>query len=335
MSRRALVGLVAPLLLAAGGSGCEGTRREQAADPPNPMEIDVLVLNFDPTIPARGDRPAHAAFGWNDPRELATQYRDAVEEVSHGRVRYRIVEWRDVDAFPTKTDGFVYSPAGFERCWEERETCHQPDGTDYPRLLEEYGVVPLIEADSIDELWIFGAPYMGFWESAMAGPGAFYINGGVYDSVAVAEPFAIMGFSYERALAEMLHNLCHRTEATMTHISGGWAVDSLTTPWARFAANTHQSGTAAVGTCHFPPNGEDHYDYDNPRTVASAAADWLDYPDLDRHYAPVNRETWGGPLYHENYMKWWFRHLPHVPGTTDGFLNDWWRYVFELEHGTT
>lgn len=302
------------------------------SEPPHRIPVRVAVLTFDPTLPMRDGQPIHAAMGWRDPRRLAEAYADAVREVSHGIVDYRIVSWRDVDAFPTKVDGFRYTPESWLACWEDRERCHEPDGTDYPRLLEDHDVVRGLDAGDFDEIWLFGAPYMGFWESAMAGPGAFYINGGVYDSVPSSRPFVIMGFSYERGLAEMLHNLCHRTEATLTRVYGGWEADRLDTPWARFAANAHQSGgVAAAGSCHYPPNGTEPYDYDNPRQVWSSAPDWLDYPDLRGDSALVSKTTWGGPDYHLSYMRWWFRHLPHAPGMDpEGRPNDWWLHVFRL-----
>ncbi len=318
------------LIVLAAAVGLLGPAGCGRAPGPRPGEVKVLVLNFDPRIPQLGDRPVHEALEWNDPRELADGYARAVAEASGGAVRFRIVEWRDIDAFIPKTDGFLYTAETFLECWRNRETCHQPDGSDYPRLVREHGVVPLIDDGTIDELWLFGAPYFGFWESAMAGPGAFYINGGIYAEVPSARPFAIMGFSYERGVAEMLHDLCHRTEATMEHFYGGWEIDRLDTNWARFAANAHQSGgVAAVGTCHFPPNGQAHYDYANPRVVQSSAEDWLDYPHLTGRTTAVSCETWGGPDYHLNYMRWWFAHLPRAGGRNpDGRLNNWWEYVF-------
>jgi hypothetical protein len=269
---------------------------------------------------------------WKDPRELADAYSEAVRRVSRGQVDYVIEEWKDLDAFPVKTDGFQYTPETWLHCWLNREDCHQPDGSDYPRLLQDYGASEAIDAGRVDEVWMFGAPYLGFWESAMAGPGAFYINGGVYEEVSTDRPFVVMGFSYERGLAEMLHDLSHRTESTMTRVYGGWKSDELTSNWARFAANFEQSGgVAAVGSCHYPPNAEKDYDYSNLRVVQSSAVDWLDYPELDGTTAPVSAETWGGPDYHLNYMEWWFSHLPHAPGwNADGRLNDWWEYVFHF-----
>lgn len=297
-----------------------------------PISVPVAVINFDPVLES-GQR-MHEAMGWNDPWELAQQYMRAVREVSHGRVVYEVSSWLDEDAYPVKVDGFVYTDEQFLRCQEERETCHDPDGTDYARLLDDYDIARRLEGGEFEELWIFGAPYMGFWESAMAGPDAFYINGGVYDSVALARPLVVMGFSYERGLAEMLHNLCHRTEATMEKVSGGWDSTDLSTDWARFAANAHQSGgVAAVGSCHYPPNGTRDYDYANPDSVVSSAESWREYPRESDQSEMVSAETWGGPDFQLNYLKWWYSHLPHGDGTApSGMLANWWRYVFDYRN---
>ncbi len=118
----------------------------------------------------------------------------------------------------------------------------------------------------------------------------------------------------------------------MSRVYGGWKVEELTTPWARFAANFSQSnGIAAVGTCHWPPNAEKDYDYANPREVQSSADDWLNYPHLTGGKKTVTRETWAGPDYHRNYLKWWFAHLPKAGGSSaDGRQNNWWKYIFDF-----
>jgi hypothetical protein len=143
-----------------------------------------------------------------------------------------------------------------------------------------------------------------------------------------------MGFSYERGVGEMLHDLSHRVESTMEHFSGGWKVDQLNTDWARFAANAKQSnGEAGAGTCHYPPNGEKDYDYDNKRVVQSTADDWLNYPNLTGRKTEVNCETWGGPDYQRNYFIWWYTHLPKAAGVNSktGMQNNWWRYVYRYD----
>lgn len=298
---------------------------------PKPLVVRVLVLNFDPVIPQEGGKRLTRVCGWNDPRKLAEGYIADIKAASHGQVLYKIVDWKDIDTFHTKIDGFRYTPEQYMACRKANSGWHMPDTADYPKTFRDYDVIRRVDSGQIDEVWFFGGPYFGYNESAMAGPGAFYINGEVYDKVKSKRAFVIMGFNYERGVAEMVHDLCHRTESTMSRIYGGWKAEELTNNWARFAANLEQSGTAAVGTCHYPPNAQDGYDYANPRTVQSTADDWLNYPRLTGKKAPVNCETWGGPDYERSYLKWWFSRLPHAPGVNaDGRLNNWWEYIFRF-----
>jgi hypothetical protein len=250
------------------------------APPPRSGAIRVLVLDFDPTIEDSAARPTHQAFGWSEPHELANDYMADVAAASGGRMRYDIAEWRTLDEFPPKRDRYRYSATTYAQCVAQPRTCHDPDALDYERVLSEQGVAKRIERGEIDEVWLFGGPYFGYFGAAMAGPGAFDINGDALGNFPSSRAFAIMGFNYERGVAEMLHDLCHRAEATLARVYGGWDAGKLNTTWARFAATDHQSkGRAGVGSCHYPPNAKSEYDYDNPRAVQSSAAGWQRYPD--------------------------------------------------------
>lgn len=297
-----------------------------------PIVVNVLVLNFDPLMPPRQQR-LHETDGWNNPHRLAEEYIADMKTAVFNLIQYRIFEWRDLDVFPVKADGFAYTAESYSRCMKDNRGWHEPDAVDYPKLLKDHGVIEMIDSGKADELWIFGAPYFGYNESAMAGPGAFFINGATLNEVPAKRPFAIMGYNYERGVAEMLHNLCHRVESTMARIYGDWKVERLETLWEKFSADAFQSGGyAGVGNCHFPPNAESGYDYENQRKVLSSAEDWLNYPRLTGKKQWMNCETWGGPDYHRNYMKWWFAHLPHAPGKAqDGRLHNWWEYVFNFD----
>lgn len=290
--------------------------------------VKVLAVNFEPRVEGRA---LHAAMHWQDPRDLAGAYAADVHAASGETVRFQVVDWRDIGSFPRKVDGFRYTIEDYLRNHRDERGWHQPDAADYRQIFGEQNIPAAIDSGAIDEVWFFGGPYFGYSESAMAGPGAFYINGEVFGDVAVQRPFAIMGFNLERGVAEMLENLCHRVEATMSRIYAGWRADALNDNWARFAASQAQSGSAAVGSCHWPPNAEREYDWDNPRLVTSTADTWLRYPNLDRATSDVNRETWGGPDYARNYFRWWFAHLPRNKGiNADGRLNNWWTYVFDF-----
>ena len=295
--------------------------------------VRVLVLDFDPIIPDSGGRPARLAFGWNDPRALAEAYAREVREASGRTVEFHVAAWRTVPAFPPKRGGFRYTAKTYAACLQDRARCHDPDGLDYEAVIAEQAVTRLVDNGAVDEVWLFGGPYFGYFEAAMAGPGAFDINGDAFTGVASKRAFAIMGFNSERGVAEMLHDFCHRTEATMARVYGGWQAESLNTAWARFAANAHQSGgRAGAGNCHYPPNATADYDYANPRAVESDAEDWLRYPSLTGVRRQVTRETWGGPDYHRAYMRWWLGHLPRAPGVgPDGKLNNWWSYVTDFD----
>lgn len=317
-----------------------------------PLVVKVLVLDFNPLIPGkvhspdRPDAPAKGlreVGGWNDPLPLAAGFVQDMCDASGGLLQYEIVEWQVVRRFQKKKDGFVYTPEQYVSALRQgtgkAEAWHQPDGLDYPAMIAEFDLVRRVDSGEIDEVWMMGLPYFGYWEAAMAGPGAFNINGGVYDQIPCKRRFAIMGFNVERGVAEMIHDVCHRTESTMARVYGGWKVEQLTTNWAKFAANEKQSGTAAVGTCHYPANGEKDYDYANPRVVQSTADDWLNFPKLTGEKKPVSRDNWAGPHkdakgnidYHRNYMIWFFTRLPKAPGVNaDGKLNNWWEYVYNF-----
>lgn len=294
------------------------------------IPVNVLVLSFDPIVGAGGSTKLHEIYGWADPKFLASEFIKDISAASHDLVNYNIVEWKEINDFPEKVGGFKYTFETYAACLSNTSTCRTPDDLDYRKMFNDFDVVNGINNDLYDEVWIFGAPYFGFWESAMAGYGAFNINGDVFPDVP-AKSFAIMGFSYERGVGEMLHNLCHRTEASMSKVYGGWRAEVLNTSWARFAANEKQSGVAAVGTCHYPPNAKEDYDYCNEHLVFSSAEDWYNYPYLTGAMKPVNTFTWGVGDCQREYLRWWFHHLPYRDGSApDGYLNCWWRYIYEL-----
>jgi hypothetical protein len=315
-----------------------------------PMTVKVLVLNYDPKVPSEGNKFLHEVFPqFIDPRTIAEGYKKDMELASSGQVRFEIVEWRDINAIPAKTDGFIYTPDEYVRLrrLNDPNAWHQPFEMDIPRLLSEQKVPADVTAKRVDEVWLFGDHYFGLLEASMAGPRSFFINGGVYENVPSDRPFAVYGFSYERRTAEMLHNTAHRVEATMNRIYKGWNMNAPTSNWDKFSSDIAEfKGTPGVGTCHFPANGADHYDYANEREVDSTAEDFLNYPNLTGKTTKVSRKNWAGPHgeqlsngteaanpdWHRNYLLWYFAHLPRVEGRNpDGKLNNWWRYIYRFD----
>jgi len=318
------------------GAGTVALWNPHSSAPGNrPLTIRVLVLNYDPVVPAEGHRRLSQVFRWNDPIRLASECKEAMEYASGGWLRFEIVEWRNLNEIYARADGGRPTVEEYVRNRKGNSGWPKNLTGDYPRLLREQNVEPLVDAGIVDEVWVFSDHFFGLWEASMAGPGSFFINGGVYPKVPTRRPFAFYGFNYERGVAEMMHNASHRTEATMNRAYGPWNLKSPRNNWEKFSANDKESGgVAGVGTCHWPANAESGYDYGNRREVGSWADAFLTYPKLDLVRKPVSREAWSrGPDYHLDYMKWYFGHIPRAAGVdTDGHRNNWFEYIFDFQN---
>ncbi|MBK9385301.1 MAG: hypothetical protein IPN34_10850 [Planctomycetes bacterium] len=304
------------------------------------LQPKVLVLNFDPLVAdgAGGELRLSKHAGWNDPRLLAEEYRRDLHSASGGYVKHRIVEWRDLDVYPRKVDGFAYDDASYLAA-KAAGQWHDPDRLDYAKLVEEHGLAALVANGTVDEVWMFGGPAFGFYETQMVGPKAYWCNSPGLDVEEVQRLFVIFGFNYERGVAEMIHDLGHMTESILSHVYepqvGKWRAEKRRSAWERFSAyDAKHPGLGGVGNCHFPVNGEKDYDYANPRAVPSNAADWKLWPlplPEPRLTPLVSCETWGGPDHHRSYQRWFFAHLPRRAGRApDGRLANWWEYLFHL-----
>jgi hypothetical protein len=300
--------------------------------------IKVIVLNFDPVLRSKNGARLSKFMKWGDPHAMTRNIVRDLRDVSQGFANYEIVEFTDIDSFPAKRDGFRYDEQSYLAMWDDRSKAHQPDAMSYSSVFQHFRLVDRIQQEGIQEVWIWGAPYFGSDEYAMKLPGdqIFYATDNPwfyrpYDIPDCGRTVWVMGWNYERGEAEALHSYGHRCEGilSLTVARGIW--DLKKTPnniWNHFTKQASEyPEDAQVGTVHGGPNAESGYDYAQQNTVRSAADDWFNYPHLTGAKRSVNCESWGGPDYHRNYMKWWLRHLPHAPGTTDGFYNNWWQYI--------
>lgn len=289
---------------------------------------NVLQIVHAPILPGEGRAKLHQAFSWNDPDELARQYIVDVGECSHGVADFEIVDRIEVDAFPKKVDGFQYTPESYVRSWRSRSGFHQPDTVDYYALIAEFDLIPKIDEGTIDEVWLFGFPYAGYYESIMGGPGAFWCNAPpLTDTAYCHRRFVMMGFNYERGVGEMLENFGHRAESILSHVFRGTKGDQNL--WERFTRyDLVYPGGSEVGNVHFAPNSERDYDWGNRRMVQSRCDDWYNYPDLAGDSRSVNCEDWGNGDMRAHHM-WWFDHFPHFEGEVNGIGHNWWQYVLD------
>jgi hypothetical protein len=294
-----------------------------------PVRPKVLVLNFNPIVEAEGEKRLSEVCRYRDPDTNTRAYVDDVRESSGGFVQYRIVETRQVDAFPVKKDGFRYTDESFLAAFRTNRGWHQPDAIDYYALLKEFDIVRRVNRGEIDEVWVQAMPYSGLYESTMAGEGAYFCNSAPLVGVDTDRIFVIMGFNYERGVGEMLEDLGHRTESIMRKVYGSWEPEE-THAWNRFTLYDKVSpGNAACGNVHFAPNSRKDYEWGNKTPVLSSADDWLNYPNLKGERRFMTCADWGNGdirLHHQ----WWLKHLPKAPGRgEDGKLANWWKYVVD------
>ena len=294
---------------------------------PTPITRRVLMITHDPILQSQGGASVRQHFRWNDSMTLAKDYIDDVRWCSFGYANYEIAEHIVARSFPIKKDGFRYTEKSYLEAWQKRQF-HNPDAVDYMALVREFQMVERVERGEIDEVWLFGHPYGGYYESIMAGSGAFWCNAPPLDATQNCHKrFVIMGFNFERGVGEMLEDLGHRAESILYKVFECTSGDANL--FERFTRYDLKSpGRAECGNVHFAPNSVRDYDWGNPRTVLSTCDNWYRFPALTGTPRPVDTTEWGGGDIRAHH-RWWLRHFPHIVGSSGGIAYNWWQYVID------
>lgn len=304
--------------------------------PPTPETVTkkVQVIIFNPTVNLSTGQKLIAYKNWNDPDQLTNQFISDVKTLSKGYLTYQVADKIVVDGFNEKADNFNYTADSYLSCLVSAPNCHQPDAVNYLKILDAYQSCEKRNSGQIDEVWLWGGPYFGYWEAVMTGPNALSTNAPPFVDTKCQKQLNIMGFNYERGVSEMLEDLGHRTEGTLATVFGEdprFNLGNYSTAWGKFAASDKISpGNAGCGWMHFAPNSQSDYDWSNQRSIESSCNDWLNYPNLSGSKSTISCNTWNCDGY--SYKKWWFNHLPKASGKTNGKLNNWWKYVADYEN---
>ncbi len=302
---------------------------------PGALQVKVFLLIFNPIIESNGGQKLTEIKGWYDPEILTQSYIQDIKDVSGSFVDYKIEEKIEIDDIPKKEDGFDYTDEIYLECTNNPSSCHSPDWVDYHSILNDYNICNKLNNGKIDELWIWGGPWFGYYEARMAGTGSWYTNGPVLTGTSCDRPLHIMGFNYERTENFMLESFSHRVEGTIQHFVGLSEWDKFDGQRYRYSHSYNcdpndgrppiDTVNAHCGNVHFTPNSQCHYEYDSSEKVLSDCDDWINYPHLIGAKKETDCTEWG--CNHYGYMKWWLSHLPKNSGETNGIFNNWWKYV--------
>lgn len=289
----------------------------------------VLVFVYDPIMDPATGKKLSQVMNWGRPEDRSAQFQADILDASGGLARYQIIKRLEINEFPVKADGFRYTPKTYLDVMNRVTAAHTPDTVDYQDFLNRFKILQLVAANQIDEIWIFGFPYAGFYESTMGGAGAFFCNSNpLANTTQCARRFVIMGFSMERGVGEMLESFGHRIEFTMDKVYCNLAAENNL--WKKFERYDKAfPGQSEVGSIHYAPNSDKDYDWGNSRLVTSHCADWANFPNFTGATKQVNCAEWGGGEIRAHH-KWWLKHLPKVGGKTNGVANNWWQYVLDL-----
>jgi hypothetical protein len=307
-----------------------------APSQPNTITRKVYVIVYDPLL---GNGQLLSDYlSWNEHATLTQGTIDFFLQTSNGGLNYTVVDTTIVtDGWPELVDGFQYTEAEYLDVIHGQTPAHTPDGVNYNLIVNspQFDICGKVNRGEVDEVWIYNGPYFGFYESTLAGPGAYWFNSppvpGPYDCNRLVP---IMGPSPERGLECAMENFGHRTESTMTRVYGSWQQNRTAHNWERFAlvqARSPDYTYSGCGSVHYPPNGTHDYDFDNLSTVMSNCEDFANYPNLSDPAAvvqPVTCSMWG--CSHLGYFEYWFSHMPSNDGCgPDQVAASWWRYIAE------
>jgi len=300
---------------------------DSVSEPAQITTSKVLLLVYDPVMDKSSGMTLSQKQNWQNPSDLVTGFMADMLEVSGGMLRQQVVERINIDEFPAKTDGFRYTPQSLLDVLSHAAPPHMPQEVDYQAIITKYKILQRVASNEIDEVWIFGFPYAGFYESTMGGPGAFWCNSQpLANTSASGKRFVIMGFSYERGVGEMEESFGHRSESILEKTFSKTTGDANL--WARFTKyDKIAAGKSACGSVHFAPNSQQDYDWNNQTPVQSECYDWLlNFPNFKGDVRTVAASEWGSGEIRAHH-KWWLKHFPHVAGRKNGIHNNWWQYT--------
>lgn len=302
-----------------------------------PQKIQKVALVLHDPVTDNGQK-LHQRFNWGNPLVLTANLIAEFDNASNNAVHFTIVDTLDDPVlftyvfgvlFPLDSLVYYYSQPG----WGKLKEAEQAGALyyDYQALIDYYDLCTRRNNGEFDEVWVYTHPMSGMYESRLAGPNAFWWNSPPLTGTTCEKLLSMMGFNYERGVAEAMHSVGHRAESALVQAFGRWNIhDPEPNAWELFTTIDKEiPGKGQIGNIHYPVNGLSDYDYSNTNYVITYADNWKRYPYLLDETRTVNCLEWG--CGHLGYMRWWYNHLPRYTGVTDSILDNWWMYFLDYE----
>jgi hypothetical protein len=248
-----------------------------------PIKRKVLAVDFRPAaIPAR----------WNRCDDLIPQYVDKMRKTSEDILAYQVIEKLEVPEYPVLMGGGQYDETTYIGVLaDDGSALRDADGkylfADYEQIIQKFDLLGKIVDEQIDEVWMFGGPYFGFYESRMVGRDAFWCNAPPMERD--CRRFVIMGFNYERDVKEMVHDYGHRAENILARLFDSETYlrriyrQKPTPP----PVNAYEQFLLEVGTVHREPGGEE-YGQDEYAWLSAMQPEWWP-PTIDPNLVDVSQ----------------------------------------------
>jgi len=310
------------------------------------LRLKIAAIAYNPIMTNRPGAPRlNVAAGWADPLAMARDHTNWWDRASDGMVRCELVIGTNLNIWPVTADGFRYTDTSYWAIYTNGwQGAHSPDTIDYRALFKTDmpWLLTMIDTGAVDQVWIYGFPCMGCFETRLFGPGAYECNSDGTEELGNRRLFMASFPSMERPDTPM-ENFGHGCEG----ILGSWfwnhLVDypgSLDTPYARmndFAlftrAVTNSPGMIHCGNIHFAPNSTSDYDWGNSTRVSGNADAWYSYPLLTNAPRMMNSSDWGNGVNHLHKL-WWFGHMPQKVGLHRGHMMNWLTMYLNLQHAS-
>lgn len=222
---------------------------------PKPVYVrNVLVLDF---------RPMGIPQGWRSTESLVQEHLEAMMQASHKMLIFKVIKILKINSYPLLMDGRQYNDVTWTQTVQNSQSALRDLRgnymlADYQRIIKDYSILQAIQGRLIDEVWMFGGPYFGFYESRMVGKGAYWCNAPALEMD--GRRFIMMGFNYQRGGQEMIHSFGHRAESILARHFGSqefqnklYAAQPIPAP-----KNEFEQWLLQHGTVHRTPGGADY-----------------------------------------------------------------------------